>query len=549
MFGTILKKIKKNGATAIVRFAYDDFNGDENLEPSLDMILRHIEQICPILTENKDVISYVELGFFGPWGEMHSSDICTPANVTKALNLMLANTPEDIKIGVRQPKYYVDFAGIDRAKLNGNITVKGTKEYRVGLFNDGYLGSHSDLGTFENREIEVSWLENQALHTLYGGEIVATRGNEENDKLNSAEYMSKEAFRTHTTYLNSEYDDDVINAWKDEIYNGDDELYKGKDGYLYIANHMGYRFVLRNSNISMVENNKIKITLDIENVGFANLVNSKKVSVILESDSKMLELVTDLDPTTWNTRSITNLNMTITVPDDFEETEYKAYLRISKYGDYLNDNNYQCIRIANNNIWDETLGANFVGQFDYKKIIEENPPSPQEPDDNKNDDNQDVNNPTDDNPNDNQSSDTKEPEVNKPEAQEPEINKPKTQEPEEIKPEVQEPDNNLENNDDKDSNGSFSNNNQNNDDEPKVENPTANQNTNNNLDTNNAQNSINEKNNVNKNTSSTTNITNNSDNTVSSEKIPYAGVLLEEKILIFFIILLSVPTIYFFKKL
>ncbi len=291
MFDKILKTIKSNGGTAIVRFAYDNFDGDEDLEPSLDMILKHISQICPILTANKDAISYVELGFFGPWGEMHSSEICKPENVSKAIDVMLQNTPEEIKIGVRQPKYYVNWLGIDRAKLNENITVKGTPEYRVGLFNDGYLGSHSDLGTFENREIEIQWLEHQALHTLYGGEIVATRtssGNEEIDTINTAEYMSKEAFRTHTTYLNSEYDEDVIDAWKDEIYNGDDELYKGQTGYLYITNHLGYRFVLRNSDINMSSNKKLHIDLDIENVGFANLVNNKAVTIVLENSEKKI---------------------------------------------------------------------------------------------------------------------------------------------------------------------------------------------------------------------------------------------------------------------
>lgn len=397
MFDKILKRIKENGGSAIVRFAYDNFDGDENLEPSLEMLLKHIEQICPILTENKDVISYVELGFFGPWGEMHTSDICTPQNVTKALNLMLENTPEDLKIGVRQPKYYVDFAGVERAKLNENITVKGTKEYRVGLFNDGYLGSHSDLGTFENREIEVSWLENQALHTLYGGEVVGTRGSEANDKINTAEYMSREAFRTHTTYLNSEYDEDVIEAWKKETYNGEDELYKGKEGYLYIANHLGYRFVLRNSNISQVDNNNINLKLDIENVGFANLVNSKKVSVILESDSEKYELMSNLDPTTWNSKDISKLNLTITVPDNFEKTEYKVYLRISKYGNYLNDNNYQCIRLANNNIWNEEIGANYIGNINIvEKQTSTNPEEEKNPPTNPNE-NQNLPNTTDKN--------------------------------------------------------------------------------------------------------------------------------------------------------
>ena len=52
------------------------------------------------------------------------------------------------------------------------MTSPGTNEYRVGVFNDGYLGSYDDRGTFRNRTKEVTWLENQAKHTLYGGEIV-----------------------------------------------------------------------------------------------------------------------------------------------------------------------------------------------------------------------------------------------------------------------------------------------------------------------------------------------------------------------------------------
>ncbi len=384
MFDKILKTIKSNGGTAIVRFAYDNFDGDEDLEPSLDMILKHISQVCPILTNNKDAISYVELGFFGPWGEMHSSEICKPENVSKAIDVMLENTPEEIKIGVRQPKYYVNWLGIDRAKLNENITVKGTPEYRVGLFNDGYLGSHSDLGTFENREIEVEWLEHQALHTLYGGEIVSTRtssGNEEIDTINTAEYMSKEAFRTHTTYLNSEYDEDVIDAWKDETYNGEDELYKGQTGYLYITNHLGYRFVLRNSDINMSENKKLHINLDIENVGFANLVNNKTVTIVLENADKKYEIKTTIDPTSWNSTETTNVNFDVDLPEDIHEGDWNVYLRISKYGDFTVDNNYQCIRLANDNIWNQTIGANYIGTFTFDNSIPDEPNTPSDSND------------------------------------------------------------------------------------------------------------------------------------------------------------------------
>ena len=362
-FDQTLKLIKANGGTAIIRFAYT-FESEKNMEPSLDMILTHIKQLCPIFTENQEAISYIELGFFGPWGEMHSSDICTEENVSRAIDIMLDNTPEKIKIGVRQPKYYTYWAGVDRAKLNEDVTIKGTRAYRIGLFNDGYLGSESDLGTFENREVEIQWLEKQALHTLYGGEIVSNRA--VGSQLNTAKYMSQEAFRTHTTYLNTEYDEKVMNAWKSEKYDGDDILYRGQTGYTYINNHLGYRFVLRKSEIieSIKQNEKLRLNLNIENVGFANLVNDKVVTFVFVKDDEMYEIKTNLDATKWNSTEIVNIDFETELPENMSVGEWKAYLRISQYGDINADNNYLCIRLANNgDIWDETLSANYIGKF------------------------------------------------------------------------------------------------------------------------------------------------------------------------------------------
>lgn len=375
-FDAMLKKIKSNGGTAIVRFAYDEFRGKANLEPSLDMILRHIEQLCPVFNANQDVIAYIELGFFGPYGEMHTSKISSTENVSKALDVMLDNTVDKIKIGVRTPNYYAKWLGIDRDNINENITQEGTREYRVGLFNDGYLGSGSDLGTFKDREKEITWLENQALHTLYGGEVVANYGE---TPINTTEYISKEGFRTHTTYLNSGWNDKVIKAWKeDEIYNGEDEIYKGQSGYLYIANHLGYRYVLRNSALpeSAEQEGKVDINLDIENVGFGNLVNEKVVTIVLENGDKKYEIKTDLNPTKWNSQEITKANYSVNLPKDIELGEWKVYLRISQYGEMEQDNNYLCIRMANNDVWNEEIGANYIGKINVvEKQAEPTPPT------------------------------------------------------------------------------------------------------------------------------------------------------------------------------
>ena len=39
-----LKNVKKNGGSVIIRFAYDDFDGTKDLEPSMEMMLLHINR-------------------------------------------------------------------------------------------------------------------------------------------------------------------------------------------------------------------------------------------------------------------------------------------------------------------------------------------------------------------------------------------------------------------------------------------------------------------------------------------------------------------------
>ncbi len=405
-----LQNIKNNGGSVIIRFAYDHFNGLKNVEPSLEMILKHISQLKPIFYKNEDVIDYVELGFFGPCGEMNSSTICTTENVSKAIDAMLDAVPTNIKIGVRTPNYYAKWLGVDRATLNENITQKGTDEYRIGLFNDGYLGSNNDLGTFANREIEIAWLENQATHTFYGGEVVANYNPVTKPAINTIEYISQEAFRTHTTYLNSEWNDKVIKAWKEEIYNGDNELYVGQTGYFYVSNHLGYRFVLKKSEVTdnIEANDTLKIKLQIENVGFANLINNKVVTIVLQNNEKTYEIPTNIDATNWASKEISSVNIDVPLPKDIELGDYNIYLRISQHGNMNEDNNYKCIKLANNNIWNEDFAANYIGKVTISEVSkeEQKPDNNEGEDQNPNNNNGEAQNPNIDNeetqnPNDN----------------------------------------------------------------------------------------------------------------------------------------------------
>lgn len=58
----------------MLRFAYETaFMGRAGTGPTLEDVLRHMEQLKPFLAQNTDVIQVVQAGFIGAWSEWHSS--------------------------------------------------------------------------------------------------------------------------------------------------------------------------------------------------------------------------------------------------------------------------------------------------------------------------------------------------------------------------------------------------------------------------------------------------------------------------------------------
>lgn len=100
---------------------------------------------------------------------------------------------------------------------------------------------------------------------------------------NDVDYLEKEAFLTHTSYLNISWNDRVINAWKNTPYDGADPVYAGFSDYDYVAAHLGYRLVLRKSELSSSASGGgvLRLRGSIENVGFGNVVNQRLAEILL----------------------------------------------------------------------------------------------------------------------------------------------------------------------------------------------------------------------------------------------------------------------------
>ena len=154
----LLSFLNQNEKSAVVRFAYDPFyGGEKNKEPELQTMLNHIKQVCPVLNRFQTAITAIEAGMIGPWGEMHSSSIADAAHITPVLETFLSNT-EDIPVLARTPKMIYDYLGITVNQIENYAVSSTDKAYRLGIYNDGYLGSQTDVGTYTNREKEVEFL-------------------------------------------------------------------------------------------------------------------------------------------------------------------------------------------------------------------------------------------------------------------------------------------------------------------------------------------------------------------------------------------------------
>ncbi|WP_458449237.1 DUF4832 domain-containing protein [Fibrobacter sp.] len=293
--------IRDFGGRVIVRICYDPwYNGRSNVTPAHEWVLKHVKQLAPVLSKNTDVIVALEMGMHGAYGEMHSDTSITYDRVAEAVNLMLRNTPPELKILTRTGNYSAKVLGFDNWGVDFHIDgekfaeiakAKGDTMYRVGMFNDGYLGTQYDYGTWGAdcktsicREEGVAWLEKYSINTPYGGEALTTASGYE--VINTPEFLAYEGFRTHTSYLNIQWNNNLIDSWKKTPFKQKDFDYDparvdSLSGFKYINDHLGYRFVLRESWITdtVGADGIFKAKLRIQNVGFGNLTRKMNVSL------------------------------------------------------------------------------------------------------------------------------------------------------------------------------------------------------------------------------------------------------------------------------
>lgn len=359
--------IRSFGGRVIVRVCYDPwYNGRSNVTPAHEWVLKHVEQLAPVLSKNTDVIVALEMGMHGAYGEMHSDTSITYDRVAEAVNLMLRNTPPELKILTRTGNYSAKVLGFDNWGVDFHIDgekfaeiakAKGDTMYRVGMFNDGYLGTQYDYGTWGAdcktsicREEGVAWLEKYSINTPYGGEALTTASGYQ--VINTPEFLAYEGFRTHTSYLNIQWNNNLIDSWKKTPFKQKDFDYDparvdSLSGFKYINDHLGYRFVLRESWLSDTVGNDgiLRAKLRIQNVGFGNLTWNAPVRLAVLEDLEGSNLVMCPMPTYYELPDIDSRDIhsrtisiaggdTVMTFDGNNEVEISTKLNLKGKGSY-----------------------------------------------------------------------------------------------------------------------------------------------------------------------------------------------------------------------
>lgn len=279
----------------VVRFLYDWEGKNEDWEPEdIEIILEHMRQVAPVLNAHKDQIFTLQGLFIGNWGEMNGTLYSGREDLRTLAEQLADVTDEDIRLAVRMPMHWRMITGYGSAE----DVSEGDPAARLGLYNDGMLGSWSDYGTYGdrsrakhgdltywNREEELAFQEELCKIVPIGGEVIVD--NPYNDFENAVEDMR----RMHVTYISRDYDSEVLKKWESATVQ-EEGCFQGMDGLTYIERHLGYRLLLRETTLDYrLREDELSVDAVVQNVGFAPLYRTVEVRMTL------------YDPETGETRS------------------------------------------------------------------------------------------------------------------------------------------------------------------------------------------------------------------------------------------------------
>lgn len=344
-------KIRNAGLKCIVRFAYSDNDAAGQRDASKAQILAHILQVKPLLSTNVDVISVMQAGFIGSWGEWYYTDsfgmaptATDYANRKEVVDGILSALPVSRMVQIRTPSLKQKTYNSTSA-LTQSQAYNGTNIARLGHHNDCFLASATDFGTYNNTTSEYTYLEQETKYTAMGGETCAV-----NEPRSACPTAVSEMQKFHWSYLNLDYNPNVISG------------FQSGNCFTDIQNKLGYRFQLVNGVFpqSASIGSTMPITLKVKNNGFAAPYNQRTVYLVLRNSANNQEysIALNTDPRLWASGIEQTITQNVALPANIVAGSYKLFLKLPDTDSALSTRPEYSIRMANESTWESNTGYN-----------------------------------------------------------------------------------------------------------------------------------------------------------------------------------------------
>lgn len=326
----VFQYCRDHNVQILLQFAYYDVNNYNDRTPTTEEIMMHLNDLKEngLIERNKDVLHVFQTGFVGRFGEWHSEN--TPTDHKLIVNTLLEILPEGIYTQVRYPG------------IKDLVDDSHPKKKYIGFNNDAYFGiqNTSDLGGGTFTVGEEPWIrvmDKEGAYTPQYAETYYYTEFENHLGFTPDGYACLlGASQLHLTNLNGSngyldkgaLKDGTMVRWKSQPVTEkwlqenkipySENWFKNVDGetverscFDFIRNYLGYRFTAKTLSVTENGSDSVKVTLQLQNNGFAAAFNISSKIAIIDKDGNVVNEAEFGDPEKWYP----------TNPDDWSDRE------------------------------------------------------------------------------------------------------------------------------------------------------------------------------------------------------------------------------------
>lgn len=347
-----LNGLREGGAKCVLRFCYKQNESESNKpwDPEEKWVMRHIEQVKPILQKNEDVIMVFQAGYVGVWGEWYYTDHfgMNPTSFEdyqprrRVLDAMLDALPQSRQVAVRTPDFKMNMYGISyRDTLTATTGHNGSNLSRIGGFNDCFMSSADDWGTYASPSSRAFW-KGDTRYTFMGGETCAVQQDSNGKDFCNCTASIRDMEDYHWTYLNISYNTKVLSKWKTG------------GCYNEVKRRLGYRIVMEKllHSPEPAAGEPFRVVLYLRNDGFSAFQNPRDAKLVwVADDGKKTIMDLGSDPRSWHPGKH-RIETTFNLPSA------KGTLYLHLADPLLPDRVEYSAALANTDVWDSQTGYN-----------------------------------------------------------------------------------------------------------------------------------------------------------------------------------------------